>query len=73
MSIPHPVRRNWLVARALWFENESPHFNPVMDIGYLPTRSMSQHMPILGLLGLNGDSLVSSITFSTFLTDTRIH
>ncbi len=44
----------------------------VMDIGYLPTRSMSQHMPVLGLLGLNGDSLVSSVTFSTFLTDTRI-
>ncbi len=44
-----------------------------MDIGYLPTRSMSQHMPVLGLLGLNGNSLVSSVTFSTFLMDTRIY
>ncbi len=45
----------------------------VMDIGYLLTRSMSQHMLILRLLGLNGDSLISSVTFSTFLIDTRIH
>ncbi len=45
----------------------------VMDIGYLPTRSMSQHMPVLGLLGLNGDSLVSSFIFSIFLTDAGIH
>ncbi len=44
----------------------------VMDIRYLPIRPMSQHMHVLGLLGPKGDSLVSSLTFSIFLTDTRI-
>ncbi len=33
---------------------------------------MSQHMPVLGFLGLKGDSLVSSLTFSIFPTDARI-
>ncbi len=46
--------------------------HPVMDIRYLPTRPMSQHMHVLGLLGLKGDLLVSSLTFSIFPTDTRI-
>ncbi len=39
----------------------------VMDFMYPLTWCMSQHMPILGLLGLNGDSLVFSITFRCFL------
>ncbi len=30
-------------------------------------------MRVLGLLGFSGDSLVSSFTFSIFLTDARIH
>ncbi len=47
----------------------------VMDFTYPLTRCMSQHMPILGLLGLNGDSLVFlllSVTLSILHTNTRI-
>ena len=46
---------------------ESSYIIPVMDFTYPLTRCMSQHMPILGLLGLNSDSLVFSITFCYFL------
>ncbi len=44
----------------------------VMDIVYPLVRCMSQHMPILGLLGFNGDSLILSHTFSNLRTDTRV-
>ncbi len=44
----------------------------VMDFMYPLTWCMSQHMPILGLVGLNSDSLVFFITFSILRTNTRI-
>ncbi len=73
------LARNWrwrpgeLARRSFTVQPRSDSVSEaVMDIRYLLTRPMSQHMPVLGLLGLKGDLLVSSLTFSIFPTDTRI-